>query len=58
MELKYNGEPDKMTERIRSTLYFLQFIENKIIKKQVYNLSSQDFEGINGFSEFMALHLK
>lgn len=58
MELKYNGEPDKMTERIRSTLYFLQFIENKIIKKQVYNLSSQDFEGINGFSEFMALYLK
>lgn len=57
MKLKHKGEHDK-TEKIRSILYFLQFIENKIIKKQVYHLSSQDAEDINGFSKFMAMHLK
>ena len=53
MELKYKGEPDMKTEQIRSALYFLQLIENKIIKQQV-----QNFEGTNGFLEFMTLHLK
>ena len=57
MNLKYEGTCHE-TERIRSILYFLQFIENKIIKKQVYHLTNQDLEGINGFSKFMALHLK
>ena len=55
MELKYTGEPDKVTQRIRSTLYFLQLIENKILKQQVHN---QNFEGTDGFSKWMTLYLK
>ena len=53
LELKYNGEPDMKTQQLRSKLYFLQFIENKIITKQVPN-----YEGDNGFSKWMALHMK
>ena len=53
MELKYNGEPDMKTQKIRASLYFLMFIENKITK-QVY----QDFEGNDGFSKYMTLYLK
>lgn len=58
MKIKYKGEQDRKTESIRSILYFMQFIENKIIKEQVASLSNQDLEGINGFSKFMALRLK
>ena len=54
LELKYNGEPDKMTAKIRSTLYFLQLIENKITQQVHY----QDFEDNNGFYRYMAIYLK
>lgn len=54
MEPKYNGEPDSMTTKIRSQLYLLQLIENKLTKSVRY----QDFEGIDGFYQYMALHLK
>lgn len=53
MELKYNGESDSLTANVRAILYFL-LIENKIIKQVRY----QDFEGVDGFSRYMALHLK
>lgn len=54
MKTEYNGEPDNKTERIRSILYFMQFIEKNIIKKQVYN----NFESNDGFAQFMAMHMK
>lgn len=57
MKTKRAEEVDK-TEQIRTALYFLQFIENKIIKKQVFNLSAQDVGEIRGFPRFIALHLK
>lgn len=53
LELKYNGESDSLTANVRAILYFL-LIENKIIKQVRY----QDFEGADGFSRYMALHLK
>lgn len=53
LELKYNGEPDMKTQQLRAKFYFLQFIENKIITKQV-----QDYEGKDGFLKWMALHMK
>lgn len=53
MELKYNGESDSLTAHVRAILYFL-LIENKIIKQVRY----QDFEGVDGFSRYMALYLK
>lgn len=57
MKTKRFEEEDK-TEQIRTALYFLQFIENKIIKKQVYHLSNQDMPEIRGWPKFMALYLK
>jgi len=50
-------EQDK-TEAIRATLYFLQFIENKIICKQVYKLTSYDMPEVVGFQRFIREHLK
>jgi hypothetical protein len=55
--VKAQYEEDK-TEQIRSALYFLQFIENKIIKKQIFNLNNQDLNEIDGFSRFISLHMK
>ena len=56
MNTEYDGAPDKRTERIRSILYFLQFIENKIIQRQAY--LNQDLEDCNGFARFMTSYLK
>lgn len=53
LELKYTGEPDMKTTQLRAQLYFLYFIE-KNITQQVYT----NYEGANGFYEWMALHLK
>ncbi len=41
------------TQQLRTKLYFLQFIENKILNQQVYNYERQD-----GFSAWMALYMK
>lgn len=50
---KYNGEPDMKTKQLRAKLYFLQFIENKILTQKSYC-----YEGRDGFSKWMALHMK
>lgn len=47
-----------LTEEIRTTLTFLQFIENKIINKQVYRVSSLDMKEIDNFAELMSLCVK
>jgi hypothetical protein len=46
------------TEAIRLTLTFLQFLENKIISKQVYHLSSIDMKEIPDFDKFIERHSK
>lgn len=51
-----DGSRDR-TEEIRCALTFLQFIENKIINKQVFCISSMDIKEIDHFAEFMTLYM-
>lgn len=55
---KDNLDDTDMTAEIRAMLSFLQFIENKIIKKRVHNISSLDMQEIDGFSKFMSLYVR
>lgn len=54
LELKYTGEPDIKTTQLRTQLYFLYFIEKNLTTRQ----APTNYEGNNGFYEWMALHLK
>jgi hypothetical protein len=58
VKIDFDDTESDNTERIRSVLYFLQFIENKILQRRIYYLNNQDLEEIDGFSKFMALHMK
>lgn len=57
MKNKNDNDRDRTAE-IRAALSFLQFIENKIINKQVYKINSLDMKDIENFSEFMSLHIR
>ena len=46
-------ETDVETEKIRSVLFFLSFIENKIINKQVYYIDSLEMCEIKGLSDLL-----
>lgn len=55
---KFKDNDIDTTEGIRTALSFLQFIENKILNKQVFGISSLEVKNINHFSEFMTLYLR
>jgi len=54
---KSNNEEDK-TEAVRTTLFFLQFLENKIVNKPIFRLNTLDHGEIKGFQRFIVEYLK
>ena len=51
------SKEDIRTAQIRSTLFFIMFIEMKIINKQPYRLGSLNMGEIDGFTKYMTMFM-